>query len=67
MSVSCVFAFAESDPQAFGGVGATSIDGLRSKKPTGLSQKLTVSTGMIGQSSGRVMWWSALVWACWRA
>ena len=37
-------------------VGA-SIDGLASKKPNGLSQKEMVSTGMIGQSSTRVMWW----------
>jgi hypothetical protein len=36
--------------------GATSNEGLRSKKPNGLSQKATVSTGMMGQSSTRVMW-----------
>ena len=29
------------------------------RQPTGLSQKLTVSTGMIGQSLGRVVW---VVW-----
>src|SRR4029450_2280576 len=38
-------------------VGGTSSAGLRSKKPNGLSQKETVSTGITGQSSGRVMWW----------
>ena len=37
--------------------GGTSRAGLRSKNPNGLSQNDTVSTGMIGQSSGRVMWW----------
>ena len=36
-------------------LGGTSSAGLRSKKPNGLSQNETVSTGMIGQSSGRVM------------
>ena len=38
-------------------VGATSIAGFWSKKPNGLSQNEMVSTGMIGHSSGRVMWW----------
>src|SRR3984893_5127311 len=38
-------------------VGGTSSAGLRSKKPTGLSQNETVSTDITGQSSGRVMWW----------
>ena len=33
--------------------GGTSSAGLRSKKPTGLSVKPAVVTGMIGQSSGR--------------
>src|SRR5213079_1144859 len=37
--------------------GATSSAGLRSKKPNGFSQKETVSTGITGQSSGRVTWW----------
>ena len=37
--------------------GGTSIDGFWSKKPNGLSQNDTVSAGMIGQSSTRVMWW----------
>ena len=40
-----------------GGVPTTSSDGLRSKNPNGLSQKDTTSTGITGQSSGRVMWW----------
>ena len=31
--------------------------GLASKKPNGLSQNETVSTGMTGQSSARVRWW----------
>jgi hypothetical protein len=35
---------------------------LRAKKPKGLGQKLTVSAGMIGQSSGRVMWWMPKVY-----
>ena len=39
------------------GCGGTSSVGLRSKKPNGFSQNETVSTGMIGQSSMRVMWW----------
>src|SRR5258705_4795560 len=39
------------------GVPTTSSDGLRSKNPNGLSQKDTTSTGITGQSSGRVMWW----------
>ncbi len=39
------------------GCGGTSSEGLRSKKPNGLSQNEIVSTGMIGQSSTRVMWW----------
>src|SRR6266536_1471246 len=39
------------------GLAGTSSAGLRSKKPTGLSQNETVSTGITGQSSGRVMWW----------
>ena len=30
---------------------------MRSKKPNGLSQNETVSTGITGQSSGRVTWW----------
>jgi hypothetical protein len=30
---------------------------LRSKKPNGLSQNETMSEGITGQSSGRVMWW----------
>src|SRR6202042_3174861 len=38
-------------------LGGTSNAGLRSKNPTGLSQKETVSTGITGHSSGRVMWW----------
>src|ERR1700728_5355789 len=38
-------------------LGGTSRAGLRSKKPNGLSQNETVSTGITGQSSGRVMWW----------
>ena len=33
--------------------GGTSSDGLRSKKPTGLSWKPIVATGITGQSSGR--------------
>ena len=37
--------------------GGTSSAGLRSKKPTGLSWKPAVVTGMIGQSSGRGTWW----------
>jgi hypothetical protein len=36
----------------------TSSAGLRSKKPTGLSQKETVSTAITGHSSGRVTWWT---------
>ena len=39
-------------------VGGTSSEGLRSKNPTGLSQNETVSTGITGQSSGRVTWCS---------
>ena len=39
------------------GVGGTSSAGLRSKNPTGFSQKETVSTDITGHSSGRVMWW----------
>ena len=39
------------------GCGGTSSDGLRSKKPNGLSQNDTASTAMIGHSSGLVMWW----------
>src|SRR4029077_590865 len=35
---------------------ATSRPGLRWKKPLGLSQNETVSTGMTGHSSGRVTW-----------
>ena len=35
---------------------------MRSKKPNGLSQNETVSAGMIGQSSGRVMWWMPKVY-----
>ena len=31
--------------------------GFRSKKPAGFSQNDTVSVGITGQSSGRVMWW----------
>ena len=38
-------------------LGGTSRAGLRSKKPKGLSQNATVSAGITGQSSGRVMWW----------
>ena len=34
-----------------------SRDGFWSKKPNGLSQNEMMSTGMIGQSSTRVMWW----------
>ena len=34
-----------------------SRDGFWSKKPNGLSQNEMMSTGMIGQSSIRVMWW----------
>ena len=30
---------------------------MRSKKPNGLSQNETISEGITGQSSGRVMWW----------
>ncbi len=30
--------------------------GIAVEETTGLSQKETTSTGMIGQSSGRVMW-----------
>ena len=30
---------------------------MRSKKPNGLSQNETISDGITGQSSGRVMWW----------
>lgn len=52
----------EQHDEDFAGVGATSRDGFRSKKPKGLSQKLTVSAGMIGQSSGRVMWWMPKVY-----
>jgi hypothetical protein len=37
------------------GLGGTSSAGLRSKNPNGLSQNDTVSTGITGQSSGRVM------------
>ncbi len=40
-----------------GGVPTASRAGLRSKKPKGLSQNDTTSTGITGQSSGRVMWW----------
>ena len=36
--------------------GASSA-GLASKKPNGLSQNETVSAGITGQSSVRVMWW----------
>ena len=43
-------------PSAFG-EGATSIDGFWSKNPNGFSQNEIVSTGMIGHSSTRVMWW----------
>src|SRR5215204_1021168 len=41
----------------WGALGGTSSPGLRSKKPTGLSQKETVSTDITGHSSGRVTWW----------
>jgi len=37
------------------GLGGTSRAGLRSKKPNGLSQNDTMSVGITGQSSGRVM------------
>ena len=30
---------------------------MRSKNPNGLSQNETMSLGITGQSSGRVMWW----------
>src|SRR2546430_8711857 len=40
-----------------GWLGGTSRAGLRSKKPNGLSQNETMSLGITGQSSGRVMWW----------
>ena len=30
---------------------------MRSKNPTGFSENDVMSTGMTGQSSGRVMWW----------
>src|SRR6201995_2256041 len=36
----------------------TSRAGLRSKNPAGFSQNDTVSAGITGQSSGRVMWWT---------
>ncbi len=38
------------------GAAYTSSAGFRSKKPAGLSQNATVSTGMTGHSSGRGMW-----------
>ena len=44
----------QSSPEML--LGASS-DGFWSKKPNGLSQKETMSTGIIGQSSTRVMWW----------
>ena len=31
---------------------------MRSKNPDGFSQNDTVSAGITGQSSGRVMWWT---------
>ena len=37
--------------------GAASSEGFWLKKPEGLSQNDTTSTGMIGHSSIRVMWW----------
>jgi hypothetical protein len=40
-----------------GWLGGTSRAGFRSKKPNGLSQNETMSLGITGQSSGRVMWW----------
>src|SRR5205823_5606814 len=40
----------------FHGVGGTSIAGLRSKNPSGLSINPMVETGITGQSSGRGTW-----------
>ena len=38
-------------------MGAASSEGFWLKKPEGLSQNDTTSTGMTGHSSTRVMWW----------
>ncbi len=45
---------ATAPPQQWG-EGATSSAGLRSKNPNGFSQNETVSAGITGQSSTRVM------------
>ena len=42
--------------------GGTSSAGLRSKKPTGFSEKPMYDTGMTGQSSGRTTWWEPNVY-----
>ena len=39
------------------GSAARRAPGCGRRSPTGLSENDTVSTGMTGQSSGRVMWW----------
>ena len=46
---------------AHSGFGGRSMDGFREKNPIGRSTKLWVTTGMMGQSSGRGTWWKPSV------